>query len=160
MSTLINGRIFKRLINNVLKIPLVCSSTVKTIINNPFSLIREFSIILMLVLFSIVFACSNGFPSRTTKIGNILASPSKYEDRLVRVKGKVTESVIVFGVGYFKISDSTGAIVVIPSKTFPKMGEEVTINGQVKNAFVVGDKSLTVIIENSERKKLKWATSG
>jgi hypothetical protein len=51
------------------------------------------------------------------------------------------------GVGYFAVSDGTETIVVIPAKTYPKVGEEVKIRGMVKNAFVVGDKSLTVVVE-------------
>ena len=113
-----------------------------------FSIKKLFTI--TLVLLSMLLSCTNNPLSGTTKITDILASPSKYADGLVRVKGKVTESFIVFGQGYFMIADGTGAIAVVPSKTYPKTGEEVTIKGQVKNAFVIGDKSLTVIIENSE----------
>ena len=53
------------------------------------------------------------------------------------------------------ISDGTDSIVVIPSKTFPKVGEGVKIKGTVKNAFVIGDKSLTVIIEEGKELKEK-----
>lgn len=101
-------------------------------------------------LLLIVLSCTNNPLSGTTKISDILASPSKYSDQFVHVKGKVTESLIFFGQGYFMVADGTGAIAVVPSKTYPKTGEEVTIKGQVKNAFVVGDKSLTVIMENSQ----------
>ncbi len=111
---------------------------------------KLFFITLTLVSLSILFSCTTGPLSGTTKITDILASPSKYSDGLVSVKGKVTESFIVLGQGYFMISDGTGVIAVVPSKTYPKTGEEVTIRGQVKNAFVIGDKSLTVIIENSQ----------
>lgn len=106
--------------------------------------------ILTLILLSITLSCSNNPLSGTTKITDILASPSQYTDSVVRVKGKVTESFIFFGNGYFMLADDTGAIAVVPAKTYPKVGEEVTIKGQVKNAFVIGDKSLTVIIENSQ----------
>jgi len=65
----------------------------------------------------------------------------------------VTESFIALEVGYFVISDGTESIVIIPSKTFPKVGEEVRIKGKVKNAFVIGDKSLTVIVEKGGNDK-------
>ena len=104
-------------------------------------------------------SCSNtsfDFPfNKTEKISDILSSPSSYSDKLVNVKGKVTESFIALEVGYFVISDGTDSIVVIPSKTFPKVGEEVKIKGTVKTAFVIGDKSLTVIVEDAiETKKI------
>lgn len=111
---------------------------------------KLFFITLTLISLSIVLSCTNGPLSGSTKITDILASPSKYADGSVRIKGKVTESFIFFGQGYFMVADGTGAIAVVPSKTFPKTGEDVTIRGQVKNAFVIGDKSLTVIIENSQ----------
>ncbi|OGW52824.1 MAG: hypothetical protein A2Y81_04210 [Nitrospirae bacterium RBG_13_43_8] len=104
----------------------------------------------ILVLLFITLSCTNNPLLGTTKITDILASPSKYSDSIVRVKGKVTESFIFFGQGYFILADGTGVIAVVPSKTYPKTGEEVTIKGLVKNAFVIGDKSLTVIIENSQ----------
>ncbi len=115
--------------------------------NLPF---KGLSVILTFILFSLLPACTDSPLSRTDKITDILASPTQYGDRLVHVKGNVTKSFIVFGHGYFMIADETGAIAVIPSKTFPKTGEEVTIRGEVKNAFAIGDKSLTVIIENSQ----------
>lgn len=119
-----------------------------------FSVKKKLSFItLTLASLSILFSCTTGPLSGTTKINDILASPSKYSDGLVSVKGKVTESFIFFGQGYFMIADSTGVITVVPSKTYPKIGENVTIKGQVKNAFVIGDKSLTVIIEGDQDQK-------
>lgn len=114
-------------------------------------LVKQISVILTLLLLSTVYSCTNNPLTGMTSITDVLSSPSKYADGSVRVKGKVTESFIVFGNGYFMISDGTGAIGVVPSKTFPKVGEDVTIKGHVENAFVIGDKSLTVIIENSEK---------
>jgi hypothetical protein len=98
-------------------------------------------------------SCSNtssNFPfNRIEKISDILSSPSKYSGKSVNVKGKVIESFIALEVGYFVISDGTDSIVIIPSKTFPKFGEEVQIKGKVKNAFVIGDKSLTGVVEQA-----------
>ena len=101
-----------------------------------------FFIIPVLVLAS----CTNLFLG-TVQISDIVASPAKYDDKMVQITGKVTESLIVLKTGYFVISDGKGSIGVIPSKTFPKVGEEVTVEGKVKNAFIIGDQSLTVIVE-------------
>lgn len=106
------------------------------------------TIVFAFALLLLTISCSSSSLWGTTKIADLLASPSQYANSVVRVKGKVTESFILLGTGYFTIADGTGAIAVIPSKTYPKSGEEVTIKGQVKNAFVIGEKSLTVIIEN------------
>jgi hypothetical protein len=109
---------------------------------------KRFALAIAFLSFLIIFSCTTGPLSGTTKVTDILASPSKYADGVVRVSGKVTESFIFFGQGYFMLSDGTGAIAIVPAKTYPKVGEDVTIKGQVKNAFVIGDKSLTVVIEN------------
>lgn len=105
--------------------------------------------------FILSISCTNtslNFPfNKTEKISDILSSPSKYSGKLVNVKGKVTESFIALEVGYFVISDGTDSIVIIPSRTFPKVGEEVKIKGIVKNAFVIGDKSLTVVVEEGKK---------
>jgi hypothetical protein len=97
-----------------------------------------------------VFACDNGMFAMTTKISDILASPSKYNEKTVTIKGKVAESLIVLNTGYFVLSDGTESIIVVPSKTFPRVGEEVKVSGQVKNAFVIGEKSLTVVEERDK----------
>ncbi len=38
------------------------------------------------------------------------------------------------------LADNTGTIAVIPSKTYPKVVEEIAIKGQIKNASVIGDR--------------------
>ena len=113
---------------------------------------KTLCVIITLVVLSTAASCSIINPLwGTTKIADLLASPSQYADSVVRVKGKVTNSFMVFGKGYFTVADETGSIAIIPSKTYPKTGEEVTIKGRLKSAFVIGDKSLTVLIENSQQ---------
>jgi hypothetical protein len=114
-------------------------------------------IMVFLSLFMVfVSSCENPILTTVEPISKILESPSKYHNKIVTIKGKVTESFLVFGKGYFMLSEAVipskialipSKIAVIPSKTFPKVGEEVQIKGMVKNAFVIGDKSLTVIME-------------
>ncbi|MFH1758498.1 MAG: hypothetical protein ABH969_10675, partial [Pseudomonadota bacterium] len=74
---------------------------------------------------------NNPFFQKTHSIKEILESPGKYHGKTVTIKGKVTESLIALEVGYFVVSDGTESIAVIPSKTFPKVGEEVKIKGTV-----------------------------
>ena len=106
--------------------------------------------VIIIISLTIFLSCTNNPFSVTTKISDILASPSKYSDTLICVKGRVTESLVFFGQGYFVIADGTGVIAVVPSKTYPKTGEDVTIKGHVKNAFVIGNESLTVVIEDTQ----------
>lgn len=107
----------------------------------------------LIIILTLFTSCNNNPFQRTDTIKGILESPGKFHGKTVTLKGKVTESFIALEVGYFMISDGTDSIVIIPSKTFPKVGEEVKIKGTVKNAFVIGDKSLTVIVEEGENDK-------
>ncbi len=114
----------------------------KIAINKILGLIVAFGV------FTLVVSCRGiDIPIRTEKISHILSSPSKYSGKVVTVSGKVTEAITVFGIGYFILADETGSITVIPSKTFPKVGEKVKIRGTVENAIVIGDNSVTVIVE-------------
>ena len=88
----------------------------------------------------------NSFLPSTEPISKILESPSKYHNKIEIVKGMVTESILALGVGYFIVSDRNATIPIIPLKTFPKVGEEVKIKRTVRNAFVIGEKSLTVTV--------------
>ena len=113
--------------------------------------LEKFPVLLITLIF---LSCNNNpFFLRNHSIKEILETPGKYHGKTVTIKGKVTESFIALEVGYFVISDGTESITVIPSKTFPKVGEEVKIKGTVKNAFVIGDKSLTVIVEEFLRRQ-------
>lgn len=49
---------------------------------------------IVFILVPILLSCNNNFFSPTTKISDILASPSKYSDTVVSVNGKVTESLV------------------------------------------------------------------
>lgn len=101
----------------------------------------------------LVAGCSESPFNQTTKIRDIISAPGKYSEKQVAVKGKVAESIIAFGIGYFALDDGSGNIAVIPAKTFPKVGEEVRIRGIVKPAFVVGEKSLVVVMESGKDKE-------
>ena len=110
--------------------------------------VSRITVVVLLFLFVLsASSCGKSSFSKAKPISKVIESPSKYHNQLVTVKGKVTESIIAFGVGYFILSDGDSSIAIIPSKTFPKVGEEIKIRGIVKNAFVIGDKSLTVILE-------------
>lgn len=97
--------------------------------------------IIIFLLVITFFSCDNASLHhlflRTQKISDILSSPSKYDNKLVKVEGNVVESFIAFKKGFFILSDGFESITIVPSKTFPKIGEEVEIIGRVKSAFTI-----------------------
>ncbi len=99
-----------------------------------------------------LFSCKNDPVFLKTKpFKNILDSPSTYNKKIVILKCKLTEFFIAFRAGYFIIVDNTESIAETLSKTFPITGEEVKIRGDVKSAFVIGNKRVMVIIEEKEK---------
>ena len=90
-------------------------------------------------------SCSGLFP---TRIGDIHASPRKFDGKQVTVKGTVAEIVNLLFVKYFVVRDETGEIPVVAERILPAMGETVTITGKVQEAFALGDERLIVIVES------------
>ena len=55
----------------------------------------------------------------STKIGRILADPSRYHSRNVTVEGNVTNVVGAFVAGLYQVEDETGKIYVLSSRGVP-----------------------------------------
>jgi hypothetical protein len=88
-----------------------------------------------------------------TPIRSILDHPREYADKTVVVKGEVKEIFSLIVVKYFVIDDGTGRITVITGKPLPAKGERLKVKGTVREAFSLGDQSLTLIVEEPESDK-------
>ena len=85
-------------------------------------------------------------------IGRINADPSRYQNRMVKVNGTVTNSVGLMGKGGYQIEDSTGRIIVISGKGVPSRGSKVTVTGRVApGAEVLGTAVGVTIREDSHK---------
>jgi len=82
----------------------------------------------------------------TTRIGDLLADPGRYDGRKVRVEGKVAASAGLLGRGAYRIDDGTGSLPVV-SKEYgvPAQGARVTVEGIFPALFTLGSKSLAVL---------------
>ncbi len=108
-----------------------------------------YRIIGILLLFSVTVAgCNRIFP---TPIGRILDNPRDYSEKTVMVSGEVTEVFGFFGIKYFVVKDKTGEITVVTGKPLPRKGTSIKIRGTVKEAFVIGDSQVMVIVEKGEK---------
>ena len=96
---------------------------------------------------AVMTACSGILP---TTIRDIKANPRTYADKQVRVSGTVVETFSLVLVKYFTISDGTGELIVITRKTLPAKGEKLTVKGEVRDAFSLGDQQLLVLMEGGE----------
>jgi hypothetical protein len=92
----------------------------------------------------LLVACGLFFP---TPIRDILDTPAKYEGTTVLISGEVEESVNVLVLKYYVVRDESGRIPVVTSGAVPRRGARVRARGVVRQAFALGDNSLTVVIE-------------
>lgn len=74
----------------------------------------------------------------TKSINHILADPSRYSNREVRISGAVVESYSVTNRGAYRIDDSTGQLWVVSDKGVPRKGARVTVRGTIRDGFNLG----------------------
>ena len=73
-----------------------------------------------------------------TKINKVLADPSKYRDREVKVSGRVADSVSIVDRGAYRLVDSSGEIWVVSTKGVPRVGANVEVKGTVRDGYNFG----------------------
>jgi hypothetical protein len=85
---------------------------------------------------------------KTTSIRTLMDNPGQYDDKTVRIAGKVEDSAGVLGVGTYKVNDGTGSIrVLAKSGGVPSSGAKVGVEGEFDSAYTFGDDTGAVIVE-------------
>ena len=88
-----------------------------------------------------------------TKIGKLLADPTRYNNRNVSVEGTVTNSVGALGVGGYQIEDDTGKVFVVSTGSgVPTKGARVKVSGRVQTGVTVLGRSYGTTIRESSHK--------
>lgn len=88
--------------------------------------------VLISLLAVTVVACA----SRT--VNQILADPSRYRDREVRVSGTVEESLSFASQGVYRVADDTGTLWVVSNRGVPRKGARVSVKGRIRDGFNLG----------------------
>jgi hypothetical protein len=109
-------------------------------------ILNKHKVLLILTLIVLLAGACETFG--TIPIRNILEKPREYADTTVVVSGKVTQIFGLVFIKYFVLEDKTGSIAVVTDKPLPKMGSEIKVRGTLKEAFVLGDQQLLVLIEH------------
>jgi hypothetical protein len=73
-----------------------------------------------------------------TTINQILADPSRYRDRDVRVSGSVVDSYSLLDRGAYRISDESGQLWVVSNRGVPRKGARVVVKGTIRDGFSLG----------------------
>jgi hypothetical protein len=86
----------------------------------------------------ILVLMSAGAVGCATRINSVLADPSKYRNREVKVSGTVLDSYAIAGRGAYQLEDGTGRLWVITDRGVPRKGARVTARGVIREAFNLG----------------------
>ena len=74
----------------------------------------------------------------STSINRVLADPSRYRDREVRLSGAVVDSYSLANRGAYRIDDDTGQLWVVSETGTPRKGARVTVKGTIREGFNLG----------------------
>jgi hypothetical protein len=104
------------------------------------------------VLFIFIAGCAGG--SRV-KISDLTANPQKFNEKIVTVSGKVTQtfSIPLLSIGVAEVDDGTGDIWVKPNNRSFFEGQKVTVKGTLKIGFALGTRTFGYIVVEEEPKK-------
>lgn len=89
-----------------------------------------------------------------TKITDIQNDLSQYNEKRVKVAGKVTQTfaIPVLGQSFVRVDDGTGTIWVKPKGRVPFEGDKIKVEGTVKVALTIGTKNFGVIVIEDDKK--------
>ncbi len=73
-----------------------------------------------------------------TSINNVLADPSRYRNREVKVSGRVADSYSVLDRGVYRLQDRSGELWVLSDRGVPRTGARVTVKGRIRDAVNLG----------------------
>lgn len=71
-------------------------------------------------------------------INHVLADPSRYRDREIKLSGEVRDSYSVANQGAYRIEDRTGQLWIISDRGVPRTGARVTVRGIIREGFNLG----------------------
>lgn len=71
-------------------------------------------------------------------VNQIIADPSRYRNREVRVSGAVVDSYSLGNRGAYRIDDGTGQLWVVSETGVPRQHARVTVKGRVRESFNLG----------------------
>ena len=95
------------------------------------SLFRRMSLFVLLIAAISSAACA-------TTINKVLADPSRYRDRDVKLSGSVIDSYSVLGNGAYQLDDTTGRLWIVSNRGVPRQGARVSVTGRVREGFSLG----------------------
>jgi hypothetical protein len=113
---------------------------------------KPLSLAVVLALCYLLSACVSH-----VSIGRILNDPHRYQDRVVRLNGHVTQSVNAIVAGGYQVEDETGKIIVLSNSGAPRKGSEVSLTGRVSPTVTFLGQPFGMIVREHDRHVLTEA---
>jgi hypothetical protein len=73
-----------------------------------------------------------------TTINHVLADPSRYRNKEVKISGRVEDSFSIVDRGAYRIVDKTGEMWVVSDRGVPRVGASVVVHGTIREGFNLG----------------------
>jgi hypothetical protein len=90
------------------------------------------------VALAAVLAALVGSAACATSINSVLADPSRYRNREVKISGRVADSYSVADRGFYRLQDRSGQLWVVSDRGVPRTGARVSVKGRIRDAFNLG----------------------
>ena len=96
---------------------------------------RRFQPVLLTGLVLVTLAAS-ACAART--VNQVIADPSRYRNREIRLSGEVVNSVSLLNRGAYQIDDGTGQLWIVSDRGVPRKSARVTVKGTIREGFNLG----------------------
>ena len=107
----------------------------------------------VIVLAVTFLAACDYLPIGYTEIRSIVANPTQYEGKEVKVRGAVVDvlKVPILEIRVFMLNDGTGQIPIQTSAPVPGINQNVSLKGRLESTVIIGGQSLGLRIMEVER---------
>jgi hypothetical protein len=92
---------------------------------------RSFGVVAIVAAAVALAACA-------TSINKVLADPSRYRNREVKLSGTVLDSYSIGSRGAYRIADRSAELWVVSERGVPRKGARVTVTGTIREGFNIG----------------------
>jgi hypothetical protein len=113
------------------------------------------TLLIALIVVAATCALVYWFFFKPTPIKRIIDNPRAFDGRMVLIAGTTRRAVGLLGYGGYEVDDGTGRIIVVTDAGLPPVGATVRVRGLAKQAYTLGTRSLTVVVEKKRRWRLR-----
>ena len=116
-------------------------------------------LVIVLLVLAVPCALVYWFYFKPIPIKRIIDDPRAFDERIVLIEGTARRSIGVLGYGAYALDDGTGRIAVVTDAGLPPVGATVRVRGLAKQAYALGPKTLTVVVEKKRRWRLHHSST-